>query len=320
MKLATLENRVGIICIVSVEEGVGKTAVSAGLARVLSAEGRNVGYLKSLPFSAGSDDGDIDFMKTIASVDDNSEHACGRDVVLMEALAGKTVEDVLSRKIYGIARDMQAKVIAIEGYREDAELNHVEVFRGFGENLLGIVLNKVPVKILEKVRRDRGNSLKESGIRLLGCLPESRSLLAVTVEELAEHLNGTILNNKEKATELVENFMLGALVVDSGADYFSRMSRKAAIIRQDRPDMQLAALETPTSCLVLGGHGKPVYNVLQKAVAKKVPVITTDLGLTDIADKLDDMLMQSRVNMEKKVACAAEIVHGSIDIAELIAG
>ena len=64
--------------------------------------------------------------------------------------------------------------------------------------------------------------------------------------------------------------MLGAMVVDSGLDYFGRKSNKAAIIQQDRPDMQLAALETPTSCLVLSGSSQPpIYSVLQKAESQR---------------------------------------------------
>ncbi len=51
---------------------------------------------------------------------------------------------------------------------------------------------------------------------------------ALTAKELAEKFNGEIINNAEKAGELVENFMVGALVVDSGAAYFSRKARKAA--------------------------------------------------------------------------------------------
>ena len=38
-------------------------------------------------------------------------------------------------------------------------------------------------------------------------------------------------------------------------DYQKRLG-VPAIVRQDRPDMQLAALETPTACLVLGGGGR----------------------------------------------------------------
>ena len=77
--------------------------------------------------------------------------------------------------------------------------------------------------------------------------------ITITVGELAEVIGGKIINHQEKSGEPVENYMLGAMVVDSGLDYFNRKKNKAAIIRQERLDMQLAALETSTICLVLSG-------------------------------------------------------------------
>ena len=89
--------------------------------------------------------------------------------------------------------------------------------------------------------------------KAVGRTPESRAALAITVGELAEAIGGKIISHPEKSSELVENYMLGAMVVDSGLDYFNRKKNKAAIIRQERLDMQLAALETSTTCLVLSG-------------------------------------------------------------------
>ena len=72
-----------------------------------------------------------------------------------------------------------------------------------------------------------------------------------SVGELAKHLGGEIVNCPERSEELVENLMLGALSVDSGLDYFRRKTNKAVIARGDRPDLQMAALETSTKCLIL---------------------------------------------------------------------
>jgi BioD-like phosphotransacetylase family protein len=108
--------------------------------------------------------------------------------------------------------------------------------------------------------------------------------------------------------------MVGALVVDSGSAYFGRKTRKAAIVRQDRPDMQLAVLETPTACLVLGGkREKPLYNVLQKAEQHRVPVIITDIPVRDIAADLDEILLATPFHQEQKVAGLAELIDKSID-------
>ncbi len=116
-------------------------------------------------------------------------------------------------------------------------------------------------------------------------------VLAITVGELAESIGGKIISHLEKSKELVENYMLGALTVDSGLDYFSRKKNKAAIIRQERLDMQLAALETSTTCLVLsGGDNTPAYRVRQKADSRGIPIITTAAPVSDIVTRIDKLL------------------------------
>jgi uncharacterized protein len=116
-------------------------------------------------------------------------------------------------------------------------------------------------------------------------------ILAITVGELAESIGGKIISHPEKSKELVENYMLGALTVDSGLDYFNRKKNKAAIIRQERLDMQLAALETSTTCLVLsGGDNTPAYRVRQKADSRGIPIITTAVTVSDIVTRIDKAL------------------------------
>jgi hypothetical protein len=173
----------------------------------------------------------------------------------------------------------------------------------------------VPQTQLKLVKEAATAQFGAAGIKVLGTVPENRFLLALTVSELAESIQGKILNNADKAGELVENYMLGAMVVDSGPAYFGRKINKAAVIRQDRPDMQLAALETPTNCLVLSGSSQPpLYNVLSKAESKGVPVIATETAVPDIVARIENTLLHTRLRQEKKLAKLAEIVKQNLDL------
>ena len=157
-------------------------------------------------------------------------------------------------------------------------------------------------------------------VKTMGSTPENRTRLAITVGELAESIGGRILNNDEKVAELVENYMLGAMVVDSGLDYFGRKNRKAAIIRHDRPDMQLAALETSTACLVLSGSPEksgPVPNVLHKAQSRGIPVIAASATVNDIVTTIEETLLRTRMGQSKKLAALAEAVEKYLDMKAL---
>jgi len=306
----------GVLYIVSAEEGAGKTAICAGLAVNLLNAGKKVGYLKPQAAEKGQADGDIDFMrKVLGQTDVNATDVVkGKDIVLVEAGLGASAGDTLSRATYGVAREMKAKAIAVEAYSGQT-LKFIDAYKGFGESLLGVVLNKVPQSQLKRVREEATAQFSKAGIKVLGAVPENRVLLAITVGELAESIQGKILNSTERSGELVENYMLGAMIVDSGLDYFGRKSNKAAVIRQDRPDMQLAALETPTTCLVLAGDNKPpVYNVLYKAESRGIPIITTGTNISDIVTSIENALMKTRFNQEKKLEKLAEIVKQNLDL------
>jgi BioD-like phosphotransacetylase family protein len=310
----------GVLYIVSTEAAAGKTTVCAGLAMNFTNDGKKVGYLKPQAAEKDGSDSDVVFMKQIlglADVVNAPDLIKGRDIVLVEGSLGSVAGDAVSRVTYGAAREMKARVIAVEVYSGQPS-RFSDVYKGFGPDLLGIIVNKVPQSMLKSELEGARSRFQAAGINLLGVIPENRVLLAITVAELAESIGGKILNNAEKSDELVENFLLGAMIVDSGLEYFGRKDRKAAIIRQDRPDMQLAALETATACLVLSGEDKPpLYNVMYKAESRGIPVIATGTPVSDIAATIEEALLKSRLNQEKKLARLTEVVRQNLDIQAL---
>jgi BioD-like phosphotransacetylase family protein len=307
----------GVLFIVSAEAGAGKTAISAGLASNFLNDGRKAGYLKPQATAGGGTDSDIAFMKQIpglavgANVTDLVKE---NDIVLVERSLGPDNGDAVSRETHAAAREMKAKVIALETYSGQPS-RFTDVYQGFGGDLLGVIINKVPESLLKRERDAAGERFGGAGIKALGVIPENRLLLAITVGQLAESIGGKILNQTEKAEELVENFMLGAMIVDSGLGYFGRKSGKAAIIRQDRPDMQLAALETATTCLVLSGSEKPpLYNVMYKAENRGIPIISTVTAVGDIVTQIEDTALKTRLNQARKLTRLAELIKQNLDI------
>jgi BioD-like phosphotransacetylase family protein len=309
----------------------------AGLGRHLKGAGKKVGFFKPMVADISRPeeavDTDTEFMKRILDLKEPLENLCpviggniasevkkaydrvaeGKDVVIIEGVwrqrpGGRPIEAA-----YEVVKALDAKVLVVEPYSEAVSINK---YRDFGEYLLGVVVNKVPVSRVEAVREQLGGA----DIDILGVLPEDRLLFSLTVGELAERVGGKILNDAEKSSELVDNFMLGALTVDSGLDYFGRKDNKAVVVRAERPDMQLAALETSTRCLVLSGDAPPSHPVLKGAKAKGIPIIATGNDVNTTVMNVEQALGRTKFNQAEKLPRLAGIMEPNFDFQALYKG
>ena len=333
------------LLIVSAEAAAGKTTIAVGLGRQLLDEGKKVGYLRPSVSEKPSDSsaGDAGFARQALNLTEEVgllrpsfvggkpladkarqayiEVSRNKDVVIVEGYCGTTPDDADSKTAYEIAEALKARVIVVENYAGGQSApQYAASYLGFGENLLGFVLNKVPKRELKRTCEELTSRVSEAEMRILGALPEERALLAFTVAELAEQINGEMLNNGEKSMALVESVMTGAMCVDSGLDYFGRKSNKAVVVRHDRPDMQMAALETATRCLVVSGGGEPVDYVRFKAEEKNIPVIMTQNDTDTVIKHIEALLESTRFHQDKKLNKLAEIMQANLDFKAIYAG
>ena len=331
--------------VVSSEEAAGKTTICAGVGKYLLGDGRKAGFLKPIIAERPIEGNDSDavFMKQVLALPEPVDSLCplisgeraladrireayievsqGKDVVIVEGMCGQSPDDNLSKASYEMVKALKAKVIIVEGYsNQSSRVRFINSYKEFGENLLGIVLNKVPGSQLKHMADEISSQLDEAGINLLGILPEDRALFTLTIGELTDYIQGEILNNAEKSAELVENLMVGAMCVDSGLEYFSRKANKAAVVRDDRPDMQLAALETSTRCLVISGNTAPIYSVRYRAEDKGVPIILTKNDASTIVKNIEGALDKTRFNQEKKLLKLTEIMEQHLNFQAIYRG
>ena len=107
--------------------------------------------------------------------------------------------------------------------------------------------------------------------------------------------------------------MLGALALDPGPDYFGRKANKAVVLRSERSDMQMAAIETSSRCLVLAGDTPPNPLVLDRAERKNIPVILARDDVSTLVDSIEDALLNTRFNQQNKMAKLTEIMEQHLD-------
>jgi len=81
----------------------------------------------------------------------------------------------------------------------------------------------------------------------------------------------------------------------------------------DRPDIQLAALQTSTRCLILTGNLYPNERLLTLAEAKGAPVLLVDKDTATTAEICERLHGHLSLHSERKIARAAEMFENSID-------
>lgn len=332
-------------------ESAGKTSLCAGIGENLLNQGKKVGYVMPVRLSeAGNADSleSIAFMKEALNLNDPLELISpttltqkelwdnltddsqqfvkkiketvtkiskGKDIVIVEGLSGLIVDNVATLGCYKISEALKAKVIVILQYFESLSPSTlVRVAEEMGESLIGVIINFVPESRLETIKSYLTDTFQEAGIKLLGVLPEVRGLLGVTVKEIASAVKGEIITCRENADELVENVMIGAMTIDSGIEYFNRKSNKAAVIRGERADMQLAALETSTKSLILTNDIRPLKQVVYQAESKHVPIIIAPDDTVQTVDGIAQELSKGTFNSLKKLKKFEQILDHNVDM------
>jgi hypothetical protein len=241
-----------------------------------------------------------------------------RDVVLIEGPSGFGLEKVATQTVSAIAESVDAKVIIMLRYAPLEDQSAVaEAAKKLGQRLLGVVVNFVPESRMELATEAEKVVFDKAGITVLGVIPEVRSLLGVSVKELADSLGVQILTGEDKVDGIVENIMLGAMSLDSGISYFSRKANKAAVIRGARADMQLAALETSTRCLVLTGGVKPLSAIVNQAKDKRVPIILVKKDVSGVIADIEQALAQYSFSKPQKLQKFENILNQFFDFKAL---
>jgi BioD-like phosphotransacetylase family protein len=312
----------------------GKTALCATIGRWLQRSGRKTGYLKPVVIANGGVDKDVQFLKQALVLGESVEALSplhlsdwqslktelsggalgakvkqsydkvvqGKDAVLLEGFGDLAEGGHGADAALQIVEALNARVVLVVAYAIDLPWNSiVSSAQRFGQHLLGIVISMVPQNKMESVQTEVASRLNQKGIKILGLVPDERLLFGVSVAEIAEQLQADILCCPEGSMQLVENVMMGALTPDSGEEYFKRKTAKAVVVRGERPDMQLAALSTPTKCLILTGGVAPIPQVLGWAEDKGVTILLAKQDTLSTVAEVEKAFTQARFRHPKKL-------------------
>ena len=333
-----------VLYVASNQPRAGKTAVAVTLARKLSQDGKKIALFK--PFTSSSEgsqpDADAQVLRHASgaqgdasgdwpealstsetlqgaaldrALETSRQIGSGADVTVVEGLSG--LQDAAGANSQTLAQRLDARVVAVLGYSSGSVADDaIRAKELFGERLAGVIVNGVTRYKMRDVTGGLTSRLEAEGVTLLAAIPEDRRLLGMSVEQLADHLGGRILSWEEKKDNFVEHFLIGGLVLDWGVLYFERFENKAVIVRGDKPDIQMAALSTPTSCIVLTAGQPPIQYVQYEAGQEEVPLIQVDTDTLETAEALESIQEKALFDHPVKQGQFMELMsrHGNWDV------
>ncbi len=341
------------IFIVSSRGYSGKTFVALGLALKLIELGYKVGYIKPLgkmPVKKGKDifDADALIVKEALSLQEPLNvlspfvmsyetenlmlHGKIKDIKkqIMNAykslknkdfvlIGGADIFDgsLLNISAQNLIEDMDANVLAVESWAGDSSVDSLFGLSKFlDKKIAGGVINKVQESSLPHVKNEIVPFLNKKGIKIFGVFEKDSILNAVTVRQLTEILRGKVLCCEDRLDEFVENFLIGAMDVDSAINYFRRTPNKAVITGAHRSDILLAAMETSTKCIILTGGLFTNDVVIGKAQSKGIPIISVTEDTFSAIDKIkiEGAIGKVRIKGKEKISRIRQLFDKGFDI------
>jgi uncharacterized protein len=187
-----------------------------------------------------------------------------------------------------------------------------------GSRLLGCIINDIPRDRVEAVQTTLVPFLERAGIPVFGVVHRNGLLRSVTVKQLVEKLDAEILCRPDRLDLMVESLSIGAMNVNSALEYFRRGNNMAVVTGGDRADIQLAALETSTQCLILTGRLAPQPFIVSRAEDLEIPILSVDLDTLTTVEIIDSAFGQVRLQETIKINCARELFGNHCEIDRLL--
>ncbi|MBD3180739.1 AAA family ATPase [Candidatus Poribacteria bacterium] len=342
--------------VTSTSDYCGKTVVALGLGKKLQSDGFKVGYMKAVGTHPTKDgdrivDSDALLIHTVLDLEDPIENVSpvvvtqdlimqayegedlnlgqkiiqayeeiskDKDIVLISGpgkFSSGTSLGVSARKIIN---DFNANALIIDKSDEDVSIDEILMIKEIlQDKVVGAVLNQVEFPKLDFIERRVKPFLTGKGVDVLGVFLKDPILMSVTIRELADTLGGEIICCEHRADDLVERFSVGAMNVEGALKYFRKVRSKAVITGGDRADIQLAALETDTRCLILTGNLYPNDIIIARAEERDVPIILVRRDTLTIVQQVEDIMMSLRVRDKRKINRAIQLVSEDLDFSTL---
>lgn len=264
-----------------------------------------------------------DLMAEIKQAVQAAEEA--NDVVIMEGGSSMREGYTVGLNTLSVIEALDVKAVSMVSFGEGCLAgmcvldDAITAKRRLGDRLLGVVINATPREDMPFVKQIAKPYLAEKhGIEVFGAIPFDPYLRALSVGEIIDALNAKVLTGAHLRERLVEHMSVGAMTVEAALPRFRRQLNKAVFTGGDRTDIQAAALETSTTCLVLTGNLQPSATILKRAEELKVAVLLVPENTMEAVERVEGIFGRTSLAQPEKLSRFQAMLAEHIDYEALI--
>ncbi len=243
----------------------------------------------------------------------------GGDLALLEGPATLSEGNLFNFSLLELAEGLDAVVLLVARYKSVLSVEALlSAKQRLGDRLIGVLLNDVTPDQKDAIETAMRPFLERQGIPVLGTIPENNLLRSVSVEELVHQLQAQVLCRSDRLDLMVESLAIGAMNVNAALKYFRKRQNMAVVTGGDRVEIQLAALETSTQCLILTGQLPPPAFILSRAEELEIPILSVDLDTLTTVEIVNHTFGQVRLKEPIKVQCIRDLMQAHFDVDRLL--
>ena len=205
------------------------------------------------------------------------------------ASLGDSAEDaqlsIVEAPTADVSAQQEGKVVVVAP--GDAPAQKVAEFcKTAGPVVAGVVLNNVPEKRRSRIEAEYASA----GLNLLAAIPEDRTLAAPLLRDVVEALNAEVshINNGSDGLA-IGNPVIASISSDPGQTHFAREDPSAVIVRSDKPDLQLSAINAGARSLIITGNLPILSYVLDRAQEDEIPLLRTELDTVKTVEAIEQL-------------------------------
>jgi len=264
------------------------------------------------------------------AIDVARENICDKhEMIIFEGTGHPGVGSVVNLSNAQVAKRLGAGVIIVVeggiGNTIDRLNLCLSMFKAEDCKILGVIVNKVIPKKMEKVRRYVKIWLDQQQIPLLGVIPYDKTLKFPLMKTICEATKATVLWNEDQLDNKVEDFMAGSLI-DRGA--FENLQDQLLVVSHKRVDEALNKIlifskehglaESPLSGLLVTGDGNMNDTSLAYVMKHQIPVLRTELDTLGSVLKISQLEVKINLRTPWKVRRAVDLIRSNVDLSPIM--